>query len=70
MFVTNVTLRPCSVNWDTVSQAVNDFLNPVIQPNLPENFQISTLFRTKNPQKVLMRVQLTTYKGNIDCQIT
>ena len=53
-------------NWDTVSQPENNLFEPEIQPNLPENCQISALFRTlkiprslssytANPMEVICR---------------
>ena len=42
------------LNWDTVSQPVNDLFGPEIQPKLP-NFD---LFGLKSLQKVLIHIQL------------
>ena len=36
------------LNWDTVLQPEND----LFQPNFPENYQISALFRTPKSPKI------------------
>ena len=39
------------LNWDTVSQPVNDLFELKIQPYLPKSCQISALFRTQKSPK-------------------